>query len=669
MGDIPGTPGPRRWVVAAGLAALAAVAAAALAGQLVDDRAVPIGNMVLTAAIAVLFTPMAALILAGVPGHPVGRLMLAAGAIACGSVVAGSWAGPVALAWAYQWSGWPPLGLTVLALLLFPDGRLPSRRWRPLAWLIAGATGVATVALAVAAIDHPRTLVTTVDTPLTGRAAALEAVAKVAILVAGAGLIGVLVSLVLRWRRAAGEVRQQLACLLPAAVLIPLALAVDGALGLAGAWALAAAAMPAAMTLAVLRYRLYDLDRIVNRTVVWLVMSLLVIVGFVAIVALLRDLVMGGSTSDASLVATGLIAVAFEPVRRRVQHGVDYLLYGDRDNPYKVMASIGDVHGKTTDPDAVLPVLMRTIATSLRLPYAAVELADHGSPRVSAEYGRRTTQVEEFDMVAHGERLGRLLVGPRSSGGHFSRRERQLLDDVAQYAAVVTEATRLIRDLQESRERLIMAREEERRRLRRDLHDGVGPALTGLSMQVRAARKSVTEPARVGEILDVLAADLQLCMTEVRQLLDGLPRPAELDDGLEAALRAQCRRFEGPALALDLYVVESLDGLPAAVEVAAYRIVGEALTNVTKHARARTCRITVGRRRSLNIEVVDDGVGIEAAAPSQRGVGLDSMRERAEELGGECFVTAGEPRGTAVRVHLPIPSIPLRGHTPKLEHR
>jgi two-component system, NarL family, sensor kinase len=130
-----------------------------------------------------------------------------------------------------------------------------------------------------------------------------------------------------------------------------------------------------------------------------------------------------------------------------------------------------------------------------------------------------------------------------------------------------------------------------------------------------------------------------------------------LDCGLEAALRAQCRRFESATLSLDLRVVESLDGLPAAVEVAAYRIVSEALANVAKHAQARTCRITVGRQRALSIEIVDDGVGIESASAGRRGVGLDSMRERASELGGECLVSEGTSRGTAVRVRLPIGAI------------
>ncbi|MEJ3745301.1 ATP-binding protein [Actinomycetes bacterium KLBMP 9797] len=657
MGGIPGAlRSPRQVAVAIGATLLVALV---VVGQLVDERAVDLRTITIGAAIGALFTPLATLILFARPGHLVGRLMFAAGALACASVLAASWASLLPLAWLAQWAGWPPLGLAVLALLVFPDGRLPSRRWLPLAAIVIGATSVAGIALAVAALDHPRTLIAvpegTVPVPndeLTARAQALDTVAKVAILVVGACLVPILLSLWLRWRRSTADTRAQLACLLPAVALFPLALALDATHVTGAAWVFAAAAIPAAMTVAVLRYRLYALDRVINRGIVWLVMSVLVIVGFVALVALLRDLVAGGNTNNASLLATGLIAAAFEPVRRRVQRAVDHILYGDRGDPYKVIASVGELHGKTADPDAVLPTLTRTIAGSLQVPYVAVALPNGDT---FAEHGTRDgLRVEEFDMVAHGEPLGQLLVGTRTLGARFTGRERRLLEDLAQYAAVVTEATRLIRDLQVSRGRIIAAREEERRRLRRDLHDGVGPALTGLSMQVRAAHKAVSNPARLGAILEGLGGDLRLCVSEVRQLLDELPRPPELDEGLVAALRAQCRRFDEETLTVDLHVADTVDKLPAAVEVAAYRIVSEALTNVAKHARARTCRITVDRGRALEIKIIDDGVGIGASGNGQSGVGLESMRERAAELGGECRVAKGTTGGTAVHVRLPM---------------
>jgi signal transduction histidine kinase len=247
--------------------------------------------------------------------------------------------------------------------------------------------------------------------------------------------------------------------------------------------------------------------------------------------------------------------------------------------------------------------------------------------------------------------VGRLIVATRSAGSRFTGRERKLLKDVAQHAAVAAEATRLTRDLQASRERLVMAREEERRRLRRDLHDGLGPSLAGMSMQTRAARKLLPAQGRAGEILDAIAGDLRSCTAEVRQLVDQL-RPPALDGGLQSALRAECERFAAEAIAIELVVGGSLADLPAAVEVAAYRIVCEALTNVVRHSGARRCTVTVNRCRALEISIVDDGIGMPSE-PSA-GVGVASMRERAVELGGGCTITAAAAHGTAVRAWLPV---------------
>jgi signal transduction histidine kinase len=224
-------------------------------------------------------------------------------------------------------------------------------------------------------------------------------------------------------------------------------------------------------------------------------------------------------------------------------------------------------------------------------------------------------------------------------------------------AAVAAEATRLNRDLQMSRERLVTAREEERRRLRRDLHDGLGPSLAGMSMQVRAARKQLPADSRAAEILDTLAVDLKSCTVEVRQLVDEL-RPPALDSGLDAALHTECRRFDVDGLAVSCEVEGSLEGLPAAVEVAAFRIVAEALTNVTRHSRALTCDVTVHRNGALRVQIVDDGIGIDIASSARAGVGLSSMRERAAELGGDCTIGPAPGRGTSVRVKLPLGSAP-----------
>ncbi|MGC4806016.1 histidine kinase [Micromonospora sp. DT233] len=653
-------PATRRVLAVAGLG----VAVLVLIGQWRLHDAATVGLVALTGAMAVAFTALGGLVLAGVPGHRVGRLMVAAGLTSAVAVLALSWPHLAAVAWLSQWLWWPPYGLIFLALLVFPDGRLPGRRWRPFAAGLVGVTALAAVALAVAAAVDPTGLLTSAEPAATPTARLLVRVALLAIAVEVLLVVAVLVSLVGRWRRATGEARQQLACLLAAGALFLLGFLLDW-LNLAGAWMLMVVAVPGALTLAVLRYRLYGLEQVINRTLVWLVLSLLVIVAFVSTVALLRDLVLRGDTSNASLAATGLIAVTFEPLRHRVQRGVNRLLYGDRDEPYAVLARLGDLLERTVEPQAVLPLLTGTIARSLQVPYVAVELGgdDAGRPGPPhAEHGRATTSVERFDMVTHGERVGRLVVANRAAGVRFTPVERRLLNDVALHASVAAASARLIRDLRESRERLVMAREEERRRLRRDLHDGLGPAFAGMAMQVRAARKLAgADGERLERILDSLAEDLRACTGEVRQLVDQL-RPPALDRGLESALRAECQRFDGPTLTVRLLLADPLHGLPAAVEVAAYRIVAEALANVARHARAETCEVAVRRERGLVVEVSDDGVGF--AAPRPGGVGLDSMRERAAELGGECEIVGREPRGTLIRVRLPFHPVPEAAPAP-----
>jgi signal transduction histidine kinase len=211
---------------------------------------------------------------------------------------------------------------------------------------------------------------------------------------------------------------------------------------------------------------------------------------------------------------------------------------------------------------------------------------------------------------------------------------------------------RLTTDLQRSRERLVTAREEERRRLRRDLHDGLGPALATLSLQAEAARDAVsTEPALAVSLMNDLITQTQAAITDIRRLVYDL-RPPALDDlGLVAAIRAQAIRYEHLGLQVTVKAPESLPPLPAAVEVAAYRIIQEALTNIVRHAHAHTCLIRLTLDNELHLEITDDGRGIPADRPV--GVGLRSMHERTAELGGSCIVEALSGGGTRIQVILP----------------
>ncbi|MGH3912131.1 MAG: GAF domain-containing sensor histidine kinase [Pseudonocardiaceae bacterium] len=617
--------------------------------------------------LAVPFAVLGWLVLMSIPRHPVGRLMTAAGLSGGVYLVAASWPAWLPLAWLSQWGWWPSTGLIILAILLFPDGAVPSPRWRPVAGVILAGTAIATITFAVGAFDQPRAFLTDYQTPLAPWAQLLFMIGVGAVLLTLIGALGALGSLWYRWRHADADLRRQLACLLPGAIVFPVGYALNftefhGTWAIVGTWAIAAAiAIPLGMTVAILRYRLYDVDLIVNRTIVWLLMTALVLVGFVAIVIILSNVLSLLPRETSSLMAIGLVVVTFQPLHRKVQRGVDRLLYGDRDDPYLVIARLGEVLGRTVDPTAVMPLVTGTIAQSLQVPYVAVELQEHDGPVLVAEHGRPLNMTESFDMVSHGKHIGRLIIARRSTGSRFSRHERRLLRDAALQASVAAEATRLNRDLQTSRERLVTAREEERRRLRRDLHDGLGPSLAGMSMQVRAARKLLppTDDSRAASILDALATDLKSCTTEVRQLVDEL-RPPALDRGLDAALHTECRRFNADGLSVRCEVDGSLEGLPAAVEVATFRIVAEALTNVARHSQATICHVRVRRNGALYVEIIDDGIGITSSA--RAGVGLNSMRERAAELGGDCQIGPAPGGGTSVRLELPFGPVQYAAH-------
>jgi two-component system NarL family sensor kinase len=636
------------------IAAAVLTMAVVIAGEILGTANHAIENVGVAAGVAIPFTLLGGLVLAGKPGHPVGRLMCAAGVTATLWWMALSWHEVAPIAWISQWLWWPCLGLISLALLLFPDGTLLSGRWRIAAAAVVLGTVIGSALIAVAAVDEPRLLTWAGARPAPW-ALQLWDLARIAAFVTVGGLLTALLSLVARWHRADGDTRRQLNCLLPAAVLFVAALVLSS-YGTTGAWAGVAAAIPVGMTVAILRYRLYDVDLIVNRTIVWFLMTTLVVVGVVGVVAVVR--LLSGPLSpvpegSATVLTIGLAVVVFEPLHRRVQRGVVRFLYGDRDDPFVVLQRLGDVLRRTVDPGAVMPLVTETVARSLQLPYAAVELSEYGETSRVAGYGRPVLPTESFDMVSRGERIGQLHVGRRSSGAAFTRRERRLLREVAVQAAVAADATRLNRDLQFSRLQLVTAREEERRRLQQELHDGLGPNLAGVSMQVRAAQRGLPADSRVGAILSRVAADLQTCSTEVRQLVAAL-RPRVLNEGLEAALRAECARFDGEIVSVRCDVSRDVEGLPAAVEVAAYRVVGEALTNVARHARAENCVVTVRQDGQLHVEIVDDGVGISPSAPP--GVGVPSMRERAAELGGTCTVEAAPVRGTVVRLQLPLPT-------------
>lgn len=641
---------PRWWLLA-----VAGIVLLATTGRLLGEQGQTPGPVWMSVALAVSFTPLAWFVLRRAPGHPLGQLMAATGLAATAASLAVCWSAFAPIAWLSQWLWWPPIALIPLTLLVFPDGRLLSPRWRILVIVLVVLAGGASVALALAALLAPQTLLSTVGEPLPPYARSMVQVALVAIGGVLLATFGVFVALVMRWRRAGSQERRQLVCLAPAAVLLVVGV-VLATLNVPGGWIPAVVALPLGITLAILQYSLWDLDLYVHRGLVWIVLIGVAVSVYALVVTGLERLLAPGSS--VTLVAAGACAAALLPAERLAQRGLSRLVYGRRDDRYAVLMGVARHIEAVRDPLEVLPRFTATLVETLRVPYAAIALtADPGEEPLVVGHGRRTGgEPQRFAMVAHGVRVGELLVEPRRPGTRFTPAETQLLEGLARHAGMAAEACRHALDLQRARERLVLAREEERRRLRRDLHDGVASALVGAQMLVVASRAAVSGDSRAAELLTTLGQDLTVCTEEVRSLIDGL-RPAVLDAGLAAALNDLVHRLS-ESLPVTLEISGDLEDLPAAVEVVTYRMVTESLGNVIKHARASRAWVDLLRGdEALTVRVRDDGVGLGFAAPpdSRGGVGLSSIRSRVEEVGGQ-FSTEPEPVGVCCQAILPLPA-------------
>ncbi len=421
--------------------------------------------------------------------------------------------------------------------------------------------------------------------------------------------------------------------------------------------------IPGTIGLAVLRYRLWDIDVLINRTLVYGLLTasiiglyLLVVVGLGTLFSVLGNLLL-------SLLATGLVAVLAHPLRQRLQQAVNHLMFGERDDPYRVLSRLGSHLEATLAPDALLPTIVETVAQALRLPYVAITFKQQGEDVLVASTGeaREGKALVRVPLVAQTEQVGDLVLAARTPDESLTPADLRLLHDLAPQIAVAIQAVRLTAelrqltaDLQQSRTQLITAREEERRRMRRDLHDGLGPTLASLTFKIDAARNLLKQDSeRADRLLEGVRQQAQQAITDIRRLVYDL-RPPALDElGLLSALREQAASYQHKGLQILMDVPESMPPLPAAVEVAAYRIAQEALTNVVRHAEAQQCCLRLRLdERALTLQVSDDGKGI---VPGHHiGVGLVAMQERAVELGGSSTITPGPSGGTTIQVSLPL---------------
>lgn len=423
------------------------------------------------------------------------------------------------------------------------------------------------------------------------------------------------------------------------------------------------ALFPLFVSVAVLRYRLFDIDLLIHRTLVYGSLTVLIAAAYVSSVVISEQLLGSGAGIWASLPATILVAIAFQPLRLRLQRAASRLVYGQRDDPYAAISGLGQRLESALAPSDVLPAVVETVAQALKLPFAAIYVSQQGEDAPAAQFPNgaqppaRDSEWVTLPITHAGETIGRLELAPRLPGEPFSPADVRLLADLARAASGAVHARLLTGQLQAARERLVFAREEERRRLRQDLHDDIGPALASLTYRLGIARRLLDEqPGKAALLLDESVENVQSMVGEVRRLVDGL-RPPDLDElGLLPALKQAGANLVGD-LQLHFDTPQDLPPLPAAVESAVYRIVMEALTNVLRHADARCAWVRIKiQAGELHLEVQDDGRGLVKGAShdARRGVGLHSMRERAEELGGSLEVAAPPSGGTSIRASIPL---------------
>jgi signal transduction histidine kinase len=423
--------------------------------------------------------------------------------------------------------------------------------------------------------------------------------------------------------------------------------------------AVAITLVPLSIGVALLWHRLYNLDALLGRTVVYGALSVCIVAVYMLVVGYLGSLFRTNDNLLISLVGTGAAAAVFHPLRQRLQRAANRLLYGQRDEPYAVLSDLGRRLGATGGPSVMLSaVVVETVARTLKLPYAAIRVEHAGRFADVASTGVPPGQALRLPLVHQGESMGELVLGGRGAGEPFGPADRRLLDDMARQAAAAVHAERLTADLQRSRQQLVSAREEERRRLRRDLHDGLGPTLAALGLKLETARNRLQHDPQAAALLTDLAERAQAAVADIRRMVYAL-RPPALDElGLLGALRQMASGVDaeaGNGLSVCVEASGPLAQLPAAVEVAAYRIAQEAVTNVVRHAEARACTITLDvADAGLRLMVEDDGNGL--ASDRRAGVGLESMRERAEELGGTLDLEQRTGGGTCVRAQLPLPT-------------
>lgn len=552
-----------------------------------------------------------------------------------------------------RWAAWVASGLWLpgllplasLLLALYPDGRLPARWWR---WPFAAAgLGIALLTVTMMLAPEAYAEVASGLAPLRAPAVVPVALAVGGTLFVG-GTIVIWVASVVRLLRARSPERQQLAWLL--LVVVPFLLVAFLTASMPGFLALGFL-IPVAIAVGVLRYRLLGIETLLRRGLVYGALTAAVVAVYLAV-----STVVGARLDRGPLpgvVAAALVAVGLTPLRDRLQVGVDRLIYGDRRDPMRAVTRLGDRVAAAGESD-LLPVVLTTVTDAVRAPGAAV-VAPDGAVVAASGAAAASSKAELVPLRVGGRKLGVLKIAPRAPGEPYTDGDRRLLAALAPQVAVVVRALELAEALEVERDHVLAATRQERQRLRRDLHDGLGPSLSGVSLGLQALQDAwaADDQATADQLLARIREEVTTAVGEVRRILDDL-RPAVLDSTrLPDAIRRHAAAIATGPIEVSVDPVGDLPILPPAVETAAYRITQEALTNVVRHAGAHHAHITLDSSdAALTVTVTDDGHGIHS--PTHPGsVGLTSMRQRAEALHGTLRVDSSD-HGTTVVATLPL---------------
>jgi signal transduction histidine kinase len=668
-------------LAAAGLAMLAA------GGALL---AINLDMVGFNAAMIVLFGSCAvigALAVSRQPGNLVGWLFLATGVVAAMQIFTGELAlslyrhgGPLL---AVQWLAWPANwvwnlsfgSLFTLLPLLFPDGRLPSRRWRPLAWFALGLIAFLAVAYAVAPgpLDSPR-----VANPAgvgVGVSGAFAGLFTGLAFVAVAACVLCVCSLFFRYHHADGDVRQQVKWFgLGAAFTLTCLLAGQVAQGLGAQVvsdvlsAIGVLGVPVGAAIAILRFRLFDIDVVISKAIVYGSLAAFIAIVYVGLVAGVGQLAGSVGTPVLSAIAAAIAALAFQPVRRRMQRFANRLVYGQRATPYEVLSDLSGQVAHAYSVEDILPKMAQIVAAGTGVARAEVWLRVGAELRSVARWPQDgaaspspvpmpSGEIHEFGegeavfpVVHQGDMLGAIAV-QAPAGDPITADKEKLIANLAAQAGLVLRNVRLLEDIRASRQRIVTAQDAAARRLERNIHDGAQQQLVALAIKTGLADSLVGhDDAEAHQMLSQIQAEIKEALSDLRDLARGIYPPLLADLGLVAALQAQARKSALPA------VVEG-DGLgryPQEAETAVYFCALEALQNVAKYARASRAIVRLSAPNgALAFCVEDDGVGFDPNAKGH-GSGIQGMSDRLAALGGELRVTSTPGAGTIVNGSVPV---------------